>query len=79
MTARGISRQDARAVSDNGEIVERYPEDSPWPSALLLDWVGGRPIHVVLAVDEQYSMIVIVTAYEPDPERWESDFRRRRI
>ena len=37
-----------------------------------------HPLHVVVVVDEVHREERIVTVYEPDPERWSADFRRRR-
>ena len=32
---RGIKAKDIRAVINNGEIIEQYPDDSPFPSCLI--------------------------------------------
>lgn len=37
-----------------------------------------HPLHVVVVVDEAHREERIVTVYEPDPDRWSADFRRRR-
>lgn len=78
MFSRGVSEEDVRRVLDNGETVESYPEDKPYPSRLVLGWHGARPIHVVVAENVGGEEVFIVTVYEPDLERWEADFRRRR-
>jgi hypothetical protein len=39
---------------------------------------NDRPIHVVLAVNEEENMGIVVTAYQPDPSLWGDNFRRRR-
>lgn len=43
---------------------------------LVIDW--KRPLHVVIIVDGVRGEERIVTVYEPDPERWSHDYRRRR-
>ncbi len=43
---------------------------------LVIDW--RRPLHVVIIVDQVRGEERIVTVYEPDPERWSHDYRRRR-
>ena len=48
---RGISRQDVFNVLLTGEEIEDYPNDTPFPSALLFGWKGHEPIHVVVALD----------------------------
>ena len=58
--------------------IESYAEDTPWPSQLTLAVVGTRPFHVVWAEAADTKRIVIITAYEPDPAEWDSEFRHRR-
>ena len=77
MVRRRISVQDVRDVVLGGEPLEMYPDDQPYPSRLLLGWRGNRPLHVVVADNQEDSEIIVITAYEPDPDRWDSDFRRR--
>lgn len=36
-----------RRVIDNGEAIEDYPSDEPYPSKLVLGWDERRPLHVV--------------------------------
>lgn len=59
------------------EILESYEHDEPYPSVLLFGrTVENRPIHVVCAYESQEDQAIVITVYEPDPNRWE-DFRRR--
>ncbi len=60
------------------EVIEEYAEDTPYPSVLALGRTqAGRPIHAVCAYALEDEMIIVVTVYEPDPNRWE-DYRRRK-
>ena len=77
MFERGISSEDVRHVLDAGTTIESYPEDSPYPSRLVLAFVGQRALHVVAADDEEEGQTIVITAYEPDPESWDETFRRR--
>jgi len=77
MLKRSISRADVFSVLADGEMIEEYENDAPFPSALFMGWVGKRPVHVVAALDATQTLYVI-TAYEPDTEHFEGDFRRRR-
>ena len=43
---------------------------------LVIDWV--RQLHVVVVVDDGHEEERVVTVYEPDPDQWSSDYRRRR-
>lgn len=78
MESRGITVADVLRVLDSGEQIEQYPEDTPFPSALLLGRIGERPLHVVAGRDAVNDVTYIVTAYEPDPNEWDADFKRRR-
>ena len=78
MMERGISRDDVKEVLKNGEIIEDYPNDKPYMSALYLGWVKGKPLHVVAALDFLTGRCFIITAYEPDLEHFEIDYKARR-
>lgn len=78
MSQRGISEVEIRVALAAGEIIEDYPEDWPYPSRLVLGWVGGRPLHLVLADNPSNMETYVITAYEPDPNLWEGDFHRRK-
>ena len=78
MMERGISRETVKEVLRNGELVEDYPDDKPYPSGLFLGWIKGKPLHVVAAFDSLTGWCFIITAYKPDLEHFESDYKTRR-
>lgn len=78
MFLRRISKSDVQAVVTYGEVIEENPDDTPFPSYLLLDFVEGKPIHVVFSYDKSTDTGYVVTAYIPDPEIWTNSFRTRR-
>jgi len=78
MVERGISTDDVRQVLDEGKEIETYPADYPYPSRLVLGWCGLRAIHVVAAENTADNETIIVTVYEPDPDRWQPGFERRK-
>jgi hypothetical protein len=51
MMKRGISREIVKQVLLEGEIIEDYPDDKPFPTALFLGWFQRNPLHVVTALD----------------------------
>ncbi len=77
MFERKIRLRDVETVLRDGEIIDEYPEDAPFPSCLVLGVVEGRAIHVVAAVDGESRTCHIITAYPPDPDLWNTGFRRR--
>ena len=61
-----------------GQIIKEYSTDKPLPSYLLLGFnKNKKPIHILCAPDEKQDVLWIITVYEPDPELWTSDFKRR--
>jgi hypothetical protein len=62
----------------NGEVIEDYPDDKPYPSCLIYGQnFSGDPIHSVWAFNEQTQWAVLITVYRPDPTRW-INWRKRR-
>lgn len=78
MFERNISVLDIEK-SIEGETIEDYPDDKPYPSRLILLFCANRPIHVVLAENIEDKEIIIVTAYEPSLLMWELGFRKRKL
>lgn len=61
-----------------GEIIEDYPTDKPYPSCLILGRnFLGEPIHSVWAYNEENLWVVLITVYRPDTDKW-IDWRKRR-
>lgn len=61
-------------------VLEDYPEFGKGPSVLVLEYNReSEPIHVVWGIPKGHdSPAVLVTAYRPDPSKWENDFKRRK-
>ena len=74
---RGLKAKDIRAAVNDGEIIEQYPEDFPFPSCLILGKSEeGKCLHVVMS--NEGSMARVITAYFPDPDKWSEDFKTRK-
>lgn len=78
MFEREINIEDILTAVDSGEIIFEYPEDTPFPSYLILGFVNTHAIHVVVAKDKLIDTCYIITAYPPDPSQWQADFKTRR-
>mgnify|MGYP003961493415 CR=1 FL=1 len=82
--ARDEAREDSLLLKDiffsvcNGEIIEDYPADKPYPSCLIYGITeNARPIHSVWAYNREKQKAILITVYAPDPERWIA-FKQRR-
>ncbi|MBW1728802.1 MAG: DUF4258 domain-containing protein [Deltaproteobacteria bacterium] len=75
---RKIEAEEIEQAICNGTIIEPYPDDPRGPSCLVLGLTNrDRPLHVICGRLEE-DEILIVTAYEPDSEEWEADWKTRR-
>ena len=77
MFQRGIDEKEIKDILENGETIEEYPNDIPFPSRLVLGRSAGRPLHVVVADNQKAGERIVVTVYEPSPDQWDNEFKRR--
>lgn len=74
---RSIRTRDVRFAVGNGKIIEQYPEDFPFPSCLICGKdEKGKILHICMSDEGTTSRII--TAYYPDINRWENDFKTRK-
>lgn len=70
-----------REVSEavlNGKIIEDYPDDEPYPSCLIYGRTKReRPLHIVCAYSREDDLTIIITVYQPDPNKWINNERRK--
>jgi len=77
MFERGIGREDVRSAIRSGEVIESYPQDTPFPSLLVIGWLGTRAIHVVVSFDASTGYAFVITCYEPDNRHFAPDRKTR--
>ncbi|HOC30755.1 MAG: DUF4258 domain-containing protein [Armatimonadetes bacterium] len=77
MFERRIRVSDVEEALRCGETIEEYPDDTPCPSHLVMGWISSRPLHIVVAENTDNSEKIVVTVYDPDPDLWSDDYRRR--
>lgn len=75
----GITVKEVLDGIENAQIVEEYP-DYPKGKCILLLQKDKRdnPVHVLWGIPKGYDKpAVLITAYRPDPKRWDPSFLRR--
>lgn len=77
MFERRVNAEEVRYVLETGEVIEDYPEDTPYPSRLILGCYRGRLLHVVAANNWLDKEVIVITVYEPDPSEWDLECRKR--
>lgn len=74
---RDIFRKDVVSAIRTGEIIEQYPDDTPYPSCLVYgSSARNKPLHVVCAYDG--NSIIVITAYYPSLDKFEADLKTRK-
>lgn len=77
LSQRDISILDIKTAISNGNIIERYYDDYPYQSCLILGRDNKkRNIHIVCGINNE--SVYIITAYYPENDKWEKDMKTRR-
>jgi hypothetical protein len=77
MFERRVSMKNLLGAINTGETIEDYSLEMPEPGRLILGFQGKRPFHAVTSENSAANEITVITVYNPDPEKWSKDFRRR--
>ena len=72
MRQRDIKLEDIKHAITEGEIIEQYLDDYPFPSCLI----NSEKIHIVCSINEGH--LYIITAYQPSSKKWETGGRKRK-
>ena len=77
LVERNITLDDIEQTILSGKIIEEYPNDTPFPSCLILGQTANHaPLHVVASNDSEF--LYLITAYRPDLQKWSEDFSIRK-
>jgi len=76
----GLTAREVLGSVEDAVVVEEYPRFAKGRCALFLQKDRtGEPIHVVWGIPKGHDRpAVLVTAYRPEPERWDETLTRRR-
>jgi Domain of unknown function (DUF4258) len=77
MFSRHLDMQLVEKAVQNGLLIRRYEDDTPYPSVLLLYMEAGQPLHVVVAQNPATGICVLITVYVPNPLLWDETFTRK--
>lgn len=76
---RNIRIIEVKQSLNNCTIIESYPNDLPLPSYLVAGFSEDRKVlHIVVALDSQEQYIWIITVYEPNRDKWDDSFTKRK-
>ena len=80
LAADGLLAGELAQGVETAEVVEDYPDYPKGPCVLLLQRTkDGRPVHAVWGLPAGHaSPAVLITAYIPDPGKWDPGLKRRR-
>ena len=75
----GLSAREVVVGLATGTVIEEYPDFAKGPCALFLqEDAQGNPVHVFWGMLKGYDEpVVLVTAYRPDPQKWDRTYRTR--
>ena len=74
---RNITEADIENAILNGEIIEEYENDYPYPSCLIYGInLKNEVLHIVCGLNK--IELWIITAYYPDNIKWEEDLKKRK-
>ncbi|MCW3111046.1 MAG: hypothetical protein JWQ09_5552 [Segetibacter sp.] len=77
MFERNIQPEDVIDAVRMGEVIMEYTDDKPYPSYLILKFVHNRPIHIVVARNDENGFCFVITVYQPTSKLWSTDFKNK--
>lgn len=76
LNQRNVLISEVKDAISNGEIIEYYYDDYPYPSCLVLGYNNNDKIHIVCGISN--NVVYMITAYYPNSKEWEEDMKTRR-
>lgn len=76
---RSVPREAILESVNSYEIIEEYPQDKYFPSCLVYAEFKKESVHIQFAIDQNNKNVRIVTIYRPTLDKWEKDFKTRKV
>ena len=78
MKLRGIQYSDLVLAVSNGEIIEQYKDDYPYPSCLIHGYTADkRHLHAVVSIGS--GRLWVITTYYPTLDKWDNNYKTRKV
>jgi len=75
----GLFVKDIISGITSAKAIEEYPDYPKGASILILQRTDNNPVHIVWGIPKGYDEpAVLITAYRPSLDRWDSTFTRRK-
>ncbi len=79
LVERKIKIYEVEEALNDATIIASYPGDKPLESFLILGFARNKkPLHLVVALDEENKYLWIITVYEPDQNQWNDSLTKKR-
>lgn len=78
LVARNITPEEVTEAILAGEVIEDYPQDKYGPSCLVLGRTLDRRSLHVQCTHPSRPLVKVITAYEPDPTKWDQSLKHRK-
>ena len=79
MFERKIVASEVLSVISSREVIAEYPNNTPYPSSLILGFLKDHPLHVLIGRDKDTNSCYIITTYIPNPAIWNDDYKTKKI
>lgn len=77
MFNRRISEKDVVLLFEEGNVIEEYQGDFPFPSVLINGSSKDRPLHAVVGIDADSRRLYLIIIYKPDSKKWSQNYSKR--
>ena len=74
-----LTYNDVKEAISKGVAIESYADDKPFPSCLVYGNHEEKHVHTVCAYSKEDKMMVLITVYIPDADKWINYKKRKKV